>query len=1353
VTLGLGEDVTCTFVNDDNAPSLTLVKQVINDNGGTAPASAWTLTASGPTTISGAGGATSGTGFAAGMYTLTEAGPANYIASGWNCEGGTQSGNTISIDLGQSATCTVTNNDVQPLLTVIKNVVNDNGGVLSVSDFPLFVGNMQVVSGAATAIDAGSYVVSEQNQPGYSAGTWGGDCATDGSVELNVGDNKTCTITNNDLPPDLQIVKTALDPMTIPGADLAYSITVTNIGAGDALDVTLTDPLPPTQNPDQNLPPLPWTTTTEGCSILNDGALLTCDIGTLVKDPTPDQIESGDEASFTVIYSVTIPDDYLETEGDASGPGTLGSYFEIDGNLVDDNDSAALDWGSPELALVNVWDAPLADLSPDYVVDNAFSDGAKENDEVPTVVDHPIPPNKSDLTNFLIAEDEVDGNSFLALGWIRTDSLGTSNFDFELNQSVQMTANGVTPERTTGDVLFSFDFESSGNVVMLSLREWNGDTGKWGEPRSLNIEGTGYAAINDPLLFGTDPDSEINPFLGDAMPDQSFGEALINMTQTFQSNCRTFVHAFVKGRSSTPFTAVLKDFIAPIGVEIDTCRTIPLDNEATTDASNPGQDPVSDDSMATVSNDPVFTGDPDEDGVANYIDPDDDNDGIPDESDAFPSDPEEWADSDGDGVGDNGDAFPNDPTESSDSDGDGVGDNSDAFPNDALESTDSDGDGVGDNGDVFPDDPSEWADSDGDGVGDNADALPNDASETTDSDGDGVGDNGDVFPNDPTEWADTDGDGVGDNADAFPNDASETTDSDGDGVGDNSDVFPDDPSEWVDTDGDGVGDNGDAFPNDPTETADSDGDGVGDNTDAFPNIAGEWQDSDGDGVGDNSDPAPNDPSISADADGDGVGDSADAFPNDPTEWADTDGDGVGDNADAFPGDASETTDTDGDGVGDNSDVFPNDPSESADSDGDGVGDNGDAFPNDPSEIADSDGDGVGDNADAFPADASETADSDGDGVGDNGDAFPTDPTETTDTDGDGTGDNGDAFPADPSETTDTDGDGIGDNSDAFPGDSSESTDTDGDGVGDNSDVFPTDPTETTDTDSDGVGDNSDMFPTDPTESEDTDNDGVGDNGDAFPTDPTESADSDGDGIGDNADVDADNDGVDDTTDAFPTDPTETADTDGDGVGDNADAFPADPTETKDTDGDGIGDNEDLDADGDGIDDNNDAFPEDPSEWADSDGDGVGDNADAYPDDASEWSDSDGDGIGDNSDAFPNDASEWQDSDGDGVGDNSDMFPNDPTRSSNIAADGDGTAPEEIVVTASSSSGGGGAFDLFILTLQGSRRSWSTSRPTPLPPAHRENPVAMATSEDDGLLAPDLPDCRMSSVTRKSVTPA
>jgi hypothetical protein len=56
ITLGLAENVVCTIVNDDAAAHLTLVKTVTNDNGGTAATTDWTLTASGPTPISGEGG-------------------------------------------------------------------------------------------------------------------------------------------------------------------------------------------------------------------------------------------------------------------------------------------------------------------------------------------------------------------------------------------------------------------------------------------------------------------------------------------------------------------------------------------------------------------------------------------------------------------------------------------------------------------------------------------------------------------------------------------------------------------------------------------------------------------------------------------------------------------------------------------------------------------------------------------------------------------------------------------------------------------------------------------------------------------------------------------------------------------------------------------------------------------------------------------------------------------------------------------------------------------------------------------------------------------------------------------------
>jgi uncharacterized repeat protein (TIGR01451 family) len=1299
---------SCTVTNDDQPPMLTLVKQVINDNGGTAQPSDWTLQADGPTPISGAGSASSNGSFSAGTYSLREFGAAHYTPSGWGCQGGSQNGNTITLGIGESAVCTISNDDIQPVLTIVKNVVNDNGGVLTIGGFPLFIDGVQVVSGEPNARNAGSYTVSENNQPGYAPGAWGGDCAADGSVQLIIGDSKTCTITNDDIPPELKIIKSAVEPFVIPGSSMVFSITVSNIGGGDALNVTLTDALPPAVNPVENLAPLPWVTSTPGCSVSPDGTMLTCDIGTLAKDPTPSQVESGDESSFTVDLTAAVPADYLETAPNSpSGPGTLGSYFEIDGNLTDDGNGPELDWGSPNLALLNVLDPPLADLSPDYLIDNSFSDGAKENDTNPTVLDTSVPPNKSDLTNFLIAQDEVDGNGFLALGWIRTDSLGTSNFDFELNQSLQLEQNGITPVRTGGDALISFDFESSGNVVLLTLREWDADKIRWGQPRSLNIEGSGFAAVNDPLLFATIPDGETNPFGATLLPDQSFGEALINLTQTFQGNCRKFVSAFVKGRSSTPFTAALKDFIAPFRVEINTCRTIDILNQATADATNPGQDPVLDSATAVLSNDPDLTGDPDGDGLPNYIDPDDDGDGVDDTADAFPTDPNETTDSDGDGVGDNGDAFPDNPAEWVDSDGDGVGDNGDAFPADPNETTDSDGDGVGDNGDLFPNDPTETADFDGDGLGnnadpdddndglsdsdeaaagtdpfnpdtdgdgvdDNSDAFPTDPSETADSDGDGVGDNGDAFPNDPAETADSDGDGVGDGADAFPNDPGETNDTDGDGVGDNGDAFPGDSAESADSDGDGVGDNADAFPTDPAESADSDGDGVGDNGDVFPGDAGESADTDGDGVGDNSDAFPADPAESVDSDGDGVGDGADAFPNDSGETNDTDGDGVGDNGDAFPGDSAESADSDGDGVGDNADAFPTDPAESADSDGDGVGDNSDVFPGDAGESADTDGDGAGDNSDAFPADPAESVDSDGDGVGDNGDVFPTDPAETTDSDGDGVGDNADAFPSNPSQSADSDGDGVGDVVDQFPTDPSETTDSDGDGVGDNADAFPNDPSETTDTDGDGLGDNGDVFPTDSAETTDSDGDGVGDNADAFPGDSSETTDSDGDGVGDNSDVfptdpaettDSDGDGVGDNGDAFPGDSAESADSDGDGVGDNADAFPTDPAESADSDSDGVGDNADMfpgdagdsaDTDGDGAGDNSDAFPADPAESADSDGDGVGDNGDVFPTDPAETTDGDGDGVGDNSDAFPNDPSETTDTDGDGLGDNEDL---------------------------------------------------------------------------------------------------
>ena len=67
-----------------------------------------------------------------------------------------------------------------------------------------------------------------------------------------------------------------------------------------------------------------------------------------------------------------------------------------------------------------------------------------------------------------------------------------------------------------------------------------------------------------------------------------------------------------------------------------------------------------------------------------------------------------------------------------DNDNDGVKNYFDAFPSNSAENLDNDGDGLGINADT---------DDDGDGVADTSDAFPLDASETADTDGERIGDN------------------------------------------------------------------------------------------------------------------------------------------------------------------------------------------------------------------------------------------------------------------------------------------------------------------------------------------------------------------------------------------------------------------------------------------------------------------------------------------------------------------------------------------------------------------------------------------------------------------------------------
>ncbi len=246
VTVANGADVTCTINNNDQAAHLTLVKTVTNDNGGTAEASDWTLSADGPT--SGISGAT-GTGavtdvpVAAGDYDLTEAdGPDGYTPSDWDCGPADQSGGTVTVNNGDDVTCTINNNDQAAHLTLVKTVTNNNGGTAKATDWTLTGDGPTPITGATgtdavtnATVDAGDYDLSEADGPeGYTPSDW--DCGpadqSGGTVTVNNGDDVTCTINNDDQPATLTLVKVVDENATGSGkvpADWTLTATPDNI--------------------------------------------------------------------------------------------------------------------------------------------------------------------------------------------------------------------------------------------------------------------------------------------------------------------------------------------------------------------------------------------------------------------------------------------------------------------------------------------------------------------------------------------------------------------------------------------------------------------------------------------------------------------------------------------------------------------------------------------------------------------------------------------------------------------------------------------------------------------------------------------------------------------------------------------------------------------------------------------------------------------------------------------------------------------------------------------------------------------------------------------------------------------
>ncbi|OGH88587.1 MAG: hypothetical protein A3J93_00600 [Candidatus Magasanikbacteria bacterium RIFOXYC2_FULL_42_28] len=245
--------ITRAVCSGASATTLTVVKTVTNNNGGTKTVSNF------PLFIDAVAVSSSVTTTASvGLHTVSETTDPGYLSTiGGDCS----ANGTTTLLLGDAKICTITNDDIAPQLIVTKTVVNDNSGSKVIADFSFFIDGSQVSSTVASTTSVGLHTVSETADSGYTS-TIGGDCAADGTITLAIGDVKTCTITNNDVvppssggggggssapyippvPPLIDVVKIP-SPLALPAwaGTVTYTYTVRNIGTVPMNNITMVE--------------------------------------------------------------------------------------------------------------------------------------------------------------------------------------------------------------------------------------------------------------------------------------------------------------------------------------------------------------------------------------------------------------------------------------------------------------------------------------------------------------------------------------------------------------------------------------------------------------------------------------------------------------------------------------------------------------------------------------------------------------------------------------------------------------------------------------------------------------------------------------------------------------------------------------------------------------------------------------------------------------------------------------------------------------------------------------------------------------------------------------------------------
>lgn len=265
---------------------------------------------------------------------------------------------------------------------------------------------------------------------------------------------------------------------------------------------------------------------------------------------------------------------------------TNNGLFELDANPQDDNTITGDDWGTPPDAGSAL---KFTGIVPDPAPKNIFDGGKKDIQDINqwSWKDGSVP-DKDDLTNAYAAAYTDNGDLVLYFGADRFSNVGDAFMGFWFfKQKVVAQPNGSFSGRHTfGDTLVLIDFPQGSNTVpYIAVVTWDPSCSKAASNNPtpgqcaatslrLKSEGSGLSGAvcgggNADLACAITNHGDVPapwsyiPKSGTAgvFPYESFFEGGINISKLVGGNDNCFSSFMAETRSSSSFTASLKDFV------------------------------------------------------------------------------------------------------------------------------------------------------------------------------------------------------------------------------------------------------------------------------------------------------------------------------------------------------------------------------------------------------------------------------------------------------------------------------------------------------------------------------------------------------------------------------------------------------------------------------------------------------------------------------------------------------------------------------------------------------------------------------------------------------------------------